>query len=71
LQLSLAGSAPGQYDTLNVGGHATLGGTLQLISLKGFQPKISDKLTLVSAGAGLSGQFNDVIDQFSPLLSMT
>jgi hypothetical protein len=38
LQLQVAGANPGQYDTLNVGGNAALGGTLQLISL-GFQPK--------------------------------
>jgi hypothetical protein len=36
------------YDFLNVTGHATLGGTLQLISLGGFQPKVGDKLTLVT-----------------------
>jgi len=68
LQLSLAGSAPGQYDFLNVGGHATLGGTLQLISLNGFQPKLGDKLTLVIAGGGISGQFANVLDPFSALL---
>jgi fibronectin-binding autotransporter adhesin len=39
LQLGIGGSAAGQYDSLNVTGHATLGGTLQLISLNGFQPK--------------------------------
>ena len=40
LQLGLGGSAPGQSDLLNVGGHAALDGTLQLLSLNGFQPKI-------------------------------
>jgi subtilase-type serine protease len=70
LQLSLAGSAPGQYDFLNVSGHATLGGTLQLISPNGFQPKISDKLTLVIAGGGISGKFVNVFDPFSPLIPM-
>ena len=46
LQLQVAGANPGQYDSLNVGGNATLGGTLQLISL-GFQPKAGNQLTLV------------------------
>ena len=55
LQLSLGGSAPGQYDFLNVGGRAALDGTLQLLSLNGFQPKIGDKLTLVLAAGGVSG----------------
>jgi outer membrane autotransporter protein len=67
LQLTLAGSAPGQYDFLNVGGHATLNGTLQLISLKGFQPKAGDRFTLVTAGGGLSGQFADIVDSFNGL----
>ncbi len=70
LQLGIGGTAAGQYDFLNVSGHATLGGTLQLISLNGFQPKISDKLTLVSAGGGISGKFNSVLDQFSPVITL-
>jgi outer membrane autotransporter protein len=70
LQLSLGGSAPGQYDALNVGGHAALNGTLQLFSLNGFQPKIGDKLTLVLAAGGVSGQFAHVLDPFGPLLGL-
>jgi fibronectin-binding autotransporter adhesin len=38
LQLNVAGGSPGQYDTVNVGGNASLGGTLQLLS-GGFVPK--------------------------------
>jgi hypothetical protein len=51
---------------LAVSGTASLGGTLQLISLNGFQPKISDKLTLVIASGGISGKFASVLDPFSP-----
>jgi YVTN family beta-propeller protein/autotransporter-associated beta strand protein len=65
LQLGIGGNAPGQYDFLNVTGHATLGGTLQLISLGGFQPKVGNKFTLVTAGGGLTGKFADVIDPLS------
>jgi autotransporter-associated beta strand protein len=36
LRIRVAGVATGQHDLLAVGGHATLGGTLQLISLGGF-----------------------------------
>jgi autotransporter-associated beta strand protein len=68
LQLGVGGSAAGQYDFLNVTGHATLGGTLQLISLGGFQPKVGDKLTLVTAAGGISGQFASVLDPFSALV---
>jgi outer membrane autotransporter protein len=69
LQLSLGGSAPGQYDFLNVGGHAALNGTLQLLSVNGFQPKIGNKLTLVLAAGGVSGQFANVLDPFSTSLN--
>jgi autotransporter-associated beta strand protein len=64
LQLQVAGAAPGQYDTLNVGGNASLGGTLQLISL-GFQPKAGNVLTLVSSGGMVSGRFAQFVDPFA------
>ncbi len=67
LQLHVAGANPGQYDSLNVGGNAALGGTLQLISL-GFQPKLADQLTLVLAGGGISGKFANILDPFGLLL---
>ena len=70
LQLGLGGSAPGQNDFLNVGGHAALDGTLQLLSLNGFQPKIGDKLTLVLAAGGVSGQFANVLDPFSSPIAL-
>jgi outer membrane autotransporter protein len=64
LQLQVAGANTGQYDTLNVGGNANLGGTLQVISL-GFQPKAGNQLTLVSTGGVVSGRFAQFIDPFS------
>jgi hypothetical protein len=57
---------PGGSAQLAVSGTASLGGTLQLISLNGFQPKISDKLTLVIASGGISGKFASVLDPFCP-----
>jgi len=68
LQLGIEGSTAGQYDFLNVTGHTTLDGTLQKISLGGFPPKVGDKLTLVTAGGGISGQFASVFDPFSALV---
>ena len=65
LQLQVAGAGPGQYDSLNVGGNAALGGTLQLVSL-GFQPKAGNQLTLVSSGGVVSGRFAQFIDPFVP-----
>ncbi|HEY6842420.1 MAG TPA: autotransporter domain-containing protein, partial [Chthoniobacterales bacterium] len=64
LQLQVAGANAGQYDTLNVGGNASLGGTLQVISL-GFRPKAGNQLTLVSTGGVVSGRFGQFIDPFS------
>jgi outer membrane autotransporter protein len=64
LQLQVAGVNPGQYDTLNVGGNAALGGTLQLISL-GFQAKTGNKLTLVTTGMVVSSRFGQFIDPFA------
>jgi outer membrane autotransporter protein len=52
---------------LNVGGRAALDGTLQLVTLNGFQPKIGDKLTVVLAAGGVSGQFANVLDPFSSI----
>jgi outer membrane autotransporter protein len=64
LQLQIAGANPGQYDTLNVGGNAAVGGTLQLISL-GFQPKVGNQLTLVTTGGKVSGRFAQFLDPFA------
>jgi outer membrane autotransporter protein len=64
LQLNVAGGNPGQYDTLNVGGSAALGGTLKLISL-GFQPKAGDALTLITTGGAVSGRFAQFVDPFA------
>ena len=64
LQLQVAGANPGQYDTLNVGGNAALGGTLQLISL-GFQPKAGNQLTLVTTGGKVLGSFAQFLDPFA------
>jgi outer membrane autotransporter protein len=70
LQLNVAGGDSGQYDTLNVGGSATLGGTLKLISL-GFLPKAGDQLTLVTTAGSVSGRFDHFIDPFGPSSQFT
>src|SRR5580704_7080217 len=61
--------APGSNDALQVTRVAILGGTLQLNLLSGFQPKISDPLTLVAAGGGVSGKFANLLDSFSPVIT--
>jgi outer membrane autotransporter protein len=64
LQLQVAGKQAGQYDSLNVGGNAALGGTLQLINL-GYNPKAGDQLTMVTAGGTVSGKFGQFNNPFS------
>jgi len=64
LQLHVAGANPGQYDSLNVGGNAKLGGTLQLISLA-FQPKAGNQLALVTTGGVVSGRFAQFVYPFA------
>ncbi len=63
LALRVGGTAPGQYDVLNVSGHAALEGTLQLVKRNGFQPKVGDEFTLINAVGGMSVRFANVIDQ--------
>jgi outer membrane autotransporter protein len=70
LQLGLAGSALGQYDVLNVAGRATLGGTLQLFALNGYLPKNGDKLTLILAAGGVSGEFASLVNPFNSLVGL-
>ncbi|HME08632.1 MAG TPA: hypothetical protein VKG25_16370, partial [Bryobacteraceae bacterium] len=61
--------APGSNDALQVTGVAILGGTLQLNSQYGFQPKVTDQLTLVIARGGISGKFASLLDTFSPVIT--
>jgi autotransporter-associated beta strand protein len=65
LDLQVAGASAGQYDSLKVGGNASLGGTLQLLALNGFKPKVGNQLTLVTTGGVISNQFAQFIDPFS------
>lgn len=60
LNLRLGGPAPGQYDSLHIAGSATLGGTLNLLSLNGFSPRPGDFFTLITAAKGITGTFATV-----------
>jgi fibronectin-binding autotransporter adhesin len=59
LRIGVAGVATGQHDLLAVGGHATLGGTLQLISLGGFSLQPGNHITFLTANNGVSGAFSN------------
>ena len=64
LRIEVAGTAPGQFDVLAVGGHASLAGTLQPIRLGNFQLQVGDKLTFLTAGRGVSGTFSTIQNPF-------
>jgi uncharacterized protein with beta-barrel porin domain len=64
LELQIAGAKAGQYDYLQVGGRAMLGGALHLVS-RGFNPVAGNALTLVNSGGGISGQFARFLDPFT------
>jgi outer membrane autotransporter protein len=64
LRIEVAGTAPGQFDQLQVGGRASLAGTLQLIGLGSFRLQAGDKLTFLSAKGGVSGTFGTVENNF-------
>jgi outer membrane autotransporter protein len=60
LAIGVAGLAPGQFSRLAVNHHASLGGTLLLVPLNGFQFQVGDKLTFLTANGGVSGTFSAV-----------
>lgn len=52
------------FDKLNIDGHASLGGTLRVVQLNGYQPKLGDKLVFLTAGGGVSGTFSTTHNDF-------
>ena len=58
LRVRLGGNAPiSQFDRLRVTGHATLGGTLQVLLINGFTPALGDSFRVVVCSGGRTGQF--------------
>jgi outer membrane autotransporter protein len=57
LRIQIAGLAPNEYSLLAVNGHASLGGTLQLVGLGGFTLHVGDQVTFLTANGGVSGTF--------------
>ena len=64
LRIEVAGTAPGQFDLLAVGGHASLAGTLQLIRLGNFQLQVGDKISFLTAQGAVSGTFSTIQNPF-------
>jgi len=64
LLIGVAGLAPGQFGMLTVRGHASLAGTLEFISLNGFQLQVGNKITFLTANGGVSGTFSTIKNPF-------
>ncbi len=58
LTIELGGTIPGeQYDTLDISGTATLGGTLNVRLFSGFVPSAGQSFEFLTADAGIIGTF--------------
>ena len=64
LRISVGGTAPGQFSALAISGHATLGGTLQIVPTNGFQLAAGNKLTFLTANGGVNGSFSAIQNPF-------
>jgi fibronectin-binding autotransporter adhesin len=64
LRIEVAGRQPGQFDVLEIGGQAQLDGTLQIVRTNNAQLKRGDRLEILTAEQGVSGEFSQVINPF-------
>jgi outer membrane autotransporter protein len=64
LRIGVGGAATGQFGVLAISGHATLGGTLQIVPINGFQLAVGNKLTFLTATGGVSGNFSTIQNPF-------
>jgi autotransporter-associated beta strand protein len=65
LRIEIGGRQPGQFDVLEVGGHASLDGTLELVRTNGFKLKRGDRFEILTAEGGVSGEFAHVSNPFA------
>jgi hypothetical protein len=49
----------GEFDTMNVSGSATFGGTLDVSLVNGFVPQAGDSFTVLTAGSPITGAFTN------------
>ena len=60
LRMEIAGLGDGEFDVLQVTGHATLAGTLEVHMLNGYLPRAGDSVGFVQVGGGVSGNFSQI-----------
>jgi hypothetical protein len=59
VQIELGGTTPGsEYDVLDVGGEASLAGTLDVSLIGGYEPSIGDTFEIIMAAGGIDGTFD-------------
>ena len=63
--IEIGGAGAGEHDLVTVGGQALLDGTLRLVKLGNARLKVGDKVTFLTAQAGVSGQFRTVQNPFA------
>ena len=59
LEMGLAGTHTGQFDTINVNGSATIGGALALNLENGFTANIGENIVFLDAAGGITGSFTN------------
>jgi fibronectin-binding autotransporter adhesin len=64
LRIEVAGLAPSQHDMLAVNGRASVAGTVQLVRVGGFNLRLGDEVTFLTATNGVSGTFGNVENDF-------
>jgi autotransporter-associated beta strand protein len=65
LRIQVGGLAANQHDLLAVNGHVTLGGTLQLVRINGFNLQPGNQISFLTAQNGVSGAFSTVQNDFT------
>ncbi len=65
LVIEIAGTQAGQHDLVKVSGTAELAGTLRLTQVNGARLKVGEKVTFLTAGGGVSGEFTNVTNSFN------
>ena len=65
LRIQVGGLGANQHDLLAVNGHVTLGGTLQLLRLGGFNLQPGNQIVFLTAQKGVSGAFNTIQNDFA------
>ncbi|MCE9609620.1 MAG: autotransporter domain-containing protein [Chthoniobacter sp.] len=63
--IEIAGAGSGQHDRVEVGGSATLDGSLRLVKVGGARLKAGDKVTFLTATGGVTGQFATVDNELA------